>query len=80
MVQSGGASGGPVVLHDPGVDDAAGVVGDEPAVRFDHDAAVDVMWLCLAPDHYRRLVNVRGWSPERYRSWLADRIRGLLRA
>ncbi|MHA6794052.1 TetR/AcrR family transcriptional regulator [Pseudonocardia bannensis] len=46
---------------------------------LDHDTAVDLMWLYMAPDHYHRLVNVRGWSPERYRTWLADRIRGLLR-
>jgi AcrR family transcriptional regulator len=48
-----------------------------PAAGFDLDAAVDQLWLYMAPDQYLRLKQ-RGWSDERVERWLADRIRGLL--
>jgi hypothetical protein len=32
----------------------------------------------MAPDHYHRLVHVRGWTTERYRHWLATGLTTLL--
>lgn len=45
----------------------------------DLDTAVDTMWLLMAPDIHLRLLDGRGWSPDRVEAWVADRIRGLLR-
>jgi AcrR family transcriptional regulator len=39
------------------------------------DAAVDVLWLYMAPDVYYRLVHGRGWTPKRYEAWLAETLR-----
>lgn len=49
-----------------------------PRGGFDLDAAVDELWLYMAPDQYTRLRS-RGWSEARTQRWLADRIRDLLR-
>jgi AcrR family transcriptional regulator len=38
-------------------------------------AAVDVLWLYMAPDVYYRLVHGRGWTPKRYEAWLAETLR-----
>lgn len=40
--------------------------------------AVDVLWLYMAVDHYRRMVRERGWSPRRYETWLAATIASAL--
>jgi AcrR family transcriptional regulator len=45
---------------------------------FDLDAAVDQLWIYMAPDLYARLVDSRGWSHERAEVWLVARIRGIL--
>lgn len=42
------------------------------------DTAVDIMWWLMAPDHYHRLVDGRGWRKEKYRDWLASSIARLL--
>ena len=39
--------------------------------------AQDQLWLLMAPDHYHRLVVVRGWSRAAYEQWLTDGIRAL---
>ena len=49
-----------------------------PPEGFDLDAAVDQLWLYMAPDQYARLVHGRGWSDERVEAWMAGRLRGLL--
>ena len=41
--------------------------------------AADLLWLLMAPDHYFRLVHVRGWTPRRYERWLATAISNVLR-
>ena len=46
---------------------------------FDLDAAVEQLWLYMAPDQYARLVDGRGWSHERVEAWFAARLRDLLR-
>jgi AcrR family transcriptional regulator len=37
--------------------------------------AADVLWTLTHPSVYRLLVVERGWTPERYRGWLADTLR-----
>jgi AcrR family transcriptional regulator len=49
-----------------------------PPEGFDLDAAVDQLWIYMAPDLYARLVDGRGWSHERAEAWLVARIRGIL--
>ena len=39
---------------------------------LDPDAAVDLMWLALAPNNYFRLVLTRGWSDDRFEQWMGD--------
>ena len=41
-------------------------------------AAIDVMWLLMAPDNYYRLVHRRGWTKQKYQRWLAASITELL--
>ena len=43
-------------------------------LRVTGAAAQDRLWLLMAPDHYTRLVEGRGWSPEHYRDWLAETV------
>jgi AcrR family transcriptional regulator len=45
---------------------------------LDRAAAVDVLWLLMAPDLYYRLVHRRNWSADRYQTWLANSIVRLL--
>ena len=47
------------------------------AAGLDHDTAVDLLWLLMVPDHYRRLVTDRGWPQARYRQWLGGQVRAL---
>lgn len=39
--------------------------------ELDRERAIDVLWLLMAPDHYRRL-RQRGWDAGDYERWLAD--------
>lgn len=41
---------------------------------LDEEAAADVVWILIDPGLYHRLVNVRGWPPERFRDWLASSL------
>ena len=38
---------------------------------IDEASAADIVWILNDPGLYRLLVNVRGWSVERYRDWMA---------
>ena len=49
-----------------------------PPEGFDLDAAIDELWLYMAPDQYARLA-ARGWDDARIEAWLAARIHDLLR-
>jgi len=40
--------------------------------------AVDVVWAVTGPDHYIELVFERGWSADRYQSWLARTLHDLV--
>jgi AcrR family transcriptional regulator len=44
----------------------------------DLDAAVDLLWLYMAPDHYYRLVHGRGWTTERFQQWLVDALQQVI--
>lgn len=52
------------------------VLRGKGSLRRDVDVrtAVDVLWLYMAPDHFRRLVRQRGWSERKYERWLAASI------
>jgi AcrR family transcriptional regulator len=54
----------------------ANALSSKGALRdgVDLDAAVDLLWLYMAPDHYYRLVHGRGWTTERFEQWLADSL------
>ena len=41
---------------------------------LDRAQAIDVMWLYMSADNFRRLVRERGWSRERYEQWLGDTL------
>jgi AcrR family transcriptional regulator len=53
-------------------------LADKAPLRADEQTTVDLLWLLMAPDHYHRLVHVRGWTTERYRDWLATGLTALL--
>ncbi|GAA3585927.1 TetR/AcrR family transcriptional regulator [Nonomuraea rosea] len=44
------------------------------------DEVADVVWSTNAPEYYLLLVHDRGWTPERFETWLADTWRRLLLA
>ncbi|GAA3652804.1 TetR family transcriptional regulator [Nocardioides ginsengisoli] len=45
----------------------------------DLELLTDGVWALTAPDNWRRLVQVRGWSSERYEWWLAASMGAVLR-
>ena len=47
-------------------------------LRVDDDAAAETVWALTSPELYVLLTGVRGWSRERYATWLADSLRALL--
>ena len=49
-------------------------------LRLDPDQAADIVWATNAAEMYQLLVGQRGWSPQRYESFLADTWRRLLLA
>jgi AcrR family transcriptional regulator len=55
----------------------ANALSSKGALRegVDVDAAVDLLWLYMAPDHYYRLVHGRGWTAARFEQWLVDTLR-----
>jgi AcrR family transcriptional regulator len=36
--------------------------------------AVDIVWALSGPETYERLVLAKGWTPERFESWLGDAL------
>ena len=40
--------------------------------------AIDLIWSVSGPENYVELDFERGWSPDRYESWLADALRALV--
>ena len=41
---------------------------------LDRAAAIDILWLFMSADHYRRLVIERGWTFARFEQWLGDTL------
>jgi AcrR family transcriptional regulator len=41
---------------------------------LNHRTARDIFWMLTGRDVYRLLVRERGWSPQKYQSWLADTL------
>jgi hypothetical protein len=41
-------------------------------------AAADIVYALMSPEIYRILTVERGWTEDRYRSWLADALRSQL--
>ncbi len=53
----------------------AEVAGREPLrAGVSQNAAVDVVWLLVAPGQFRMLVRERGWSKRRYERWLGGAL------
>jgi AcrR family transcriptional regulator len=48
------------------------------ALAVPETEAVDVLWVLMASESYRRLVLESGWTPDRYEQWLAGLLRALL--
>ena len=42
------------------------------------DDAATTLWLLAGPETHRLLVDVRGWTQEKYAAWLADSLEVLL--
>jgi AcrR family transcriptional regulator len=49
-------------------------------LRLDPEQAADIVWATNATELYQLLVGQRGWTPQRYESFLADTWRRLLLA
>jgi AcrR family transcriptional regulator len=47
-------------------------------LRLDPQEAADVVWATNAPEFYQLLAGQRGWTPQRYETFLADTWRRLL--
>ena len=45
---------------------------------LDRAGAIDTVWMMMDPVIFNRLTRHRGWSPDRYASWLADSVAQLL--
>jgi AcrR family transcriptional regulator len=47
-------------------------------LRVEPDAAAQTTWALASPELHQLLVQRGGWSPERYRDWLADTLAAVL--
>lgn len=56
------------------------LLGHSPRLRpqLTPEEAIDMIWSVSGPESYIELVFERGWSPDRYESWLADALRVLV--
>lgn len=52
-----------------------GNLAGKAELRLPRARAADVLWLLMAPDSYRRLVDGRRWSRQRYIAWYAETLR-----
>lgn len=51
---------------------------DPGALSLDAESAADIVWALTDPRLYLGLVRERGWSPDRYRQWLAGQLTAAL--
>jgi AcrR family transcriptional regulator len=58
------------------------MVREHGALRkgLDDESAADIIWILNDPGLYHQLVLQRGWTPERFRSWVAGTMRTQLLA
>lgn len=49
-------------------------------LRLSREKALDATWALTSPELHQLLVRVGGWTPRRYRGWLADSLAALLLA
>jgi AcrR family transcriptional regulator len=47
-------------------------------LRLGAEDALDTVWALASPELHRLLIRERGWTRERYRSWLAESLSALL--
>lgn len=47
-------------------------------LRLPNDEAVETVWALTSPELHQLLSRVRGWTPHRYRDWLADSLARLV--
>lgn len=58
----------------------AELLGKKAPLRagVDIDTAADLLFALAGPDLYRLLIELRGWTAERYQAWLTDTLIGQL--
>jgi hypothetical protein len=49
-----------------------------PAISQQRLEAIDLIWSVTGPESFIELVFERGWTPDRYESWLADALQLLV--
>ena len=54
------------------------MIAERARLRTTLEEATDIYWGLASPELYGLLVRTRGWSPDRYESWLADSLERLL--
>ena len=62
-------------LYEIGMGGIAETLERDGVLATDARVATDILWALTHPDLYQLLVRQRGWSPERYESWLAEALR-----
>ncbi len=54
------------------------LIAERGRLRTTLEEATDIYWGLASPELYGLLIRTRGWSPDRYESWLADTLARLL--
>lgn len=65
-------------LYEKGMRGIAESLERDGVLSADVETATDILWTLTHPDLYRLLVRRRGWSADRYETWLADAMRSQL--
>jgi AcrR family transcriptional regulator len=65
-------------LYERGMRGIAESLERDGVLSADVETATDILWTLTHPDLYRLLVRQRGWSPDRYETWLAEALRNQL--
>lgn len=55
-----------------------GALAANGPLRTSKDKAVETVWALTSPELHQLLTRVRGWTPRRYRDWLAESLAALL--
>jgi AcrR family transcriptional regulator len=65
-------------LYELGMRGIAETLERDGILAADVTTATDILWMLTHPDLYQLLVRQRGWSADRYETWLADTMRSQL--